>query len=98
MSNTESIIHNDLRMFQKVATASLGFVASVLLPLKAFAAVDLTTFNDALATGTDALVSMVGAFGLKGILVVVALIAAAIVIYFIKYGFHSGKKAMSGKV
>jgi len=83
-------------MFKRLAV--VGLVALGVTPSLASASVDLTTFNDALATGTDALTSMVGTFGTKGILILLAVIVAAVVIFFIKYGFHMGKKAMSGKV
>jgi len=86
-------------MFSKVsrvASVGLGLVAG-LLPFVSSAAVDLSDVYDATATGTDAATGLLSNFGLKGILIIVALIAAGVVIYFIKWGAHKGLKAMNGR-
>jgi len=86
-------------MFSKLKKGGAVLVAGIAsaLPFVSSAAVDLTEFDNALATGTEATRDMVSTFGLKGILIVIAVISAGVVIYFVKWGAHKGVKAMNGR-
>jgi len=72
-----------------VVASAIGFGA---MASRAFAAVDLTTVNDAVATGTDAIISLLGTFAAKALLVVLAVIAGAFVIFAVKWGYRKAKQ------
>jgi len=95
----ETLLVTPKSMFKKLAQFSAIAVSGLagLVPFVSSAQVDLTQVYDATATGTVAATGLLSNFGLKGILIIVALIAAGVVIYFIKWGAHKGLKAMNGR-
>jgi len=58
----------------------------------------MTAFNTALDSAVGTTTDMIAALGGKGVLITVAVLAAAVVIIFIYLGFRKGLKAMKGRV
>lgn len=83
------------------AFLSVGAVSVATFASHAFAAtttIDISAATDAMDAGNAAAVGLVGKGGLLGIALVLAVIAAAIGIVFIRMGFKKGLKALHGKV
>jgi len=59
--------------------------------------IDITPVTDQATVGVGAVKALLAMFGGKGIEVALAVIAAGLVIFFIYWGFHKGKKALNGK-
>jgi len=53
---------------------------------------DLTVINTAVDEGTDAIISLLGTFAGKALLVVLAVIAGGFVIFAVKWGYRKAKK------
>jgi len=71
-------------------------LAAGFLPYLA-AAQTLDEFNTALTSAVGTSTSMIASVGGKGVVLLLATLAVAIVVYFIRVGFKAGLKAMRGK-
>jgi len=82
-------------MRNRAVGASLA-LAGATLP--AFASAQtLTEFNTALDTAVGTSTSMIASVGGKGVVILLATLAVAVVVIFIRIGFRRGVKAMQGR-
>lgn len=72
--------------------ATLGAVAPVFA-----SAQTLDSFNTALTDAVSTSTSMIASVGGKGVVLLLATLAVAVVVIFIRIGFKKGVKAMQGR-
>lgn len=89
-------------MFKKAFAFAIPGMASAFLLLSSVSAraatIDVGSSTAAMDEGKDATVALIAKLGLLGIGIVLALIAGAVGVIFIRMGFKKGMKALHGKV
>jgi len=89
-------------MFKKVSAFAFPGMASAFLLLSAVtahaAAIDVGSSTAAMDEGRDAALALLAKFSLIGIALILSVIAGAVGIVFIRYGWKKGWKVLSGRI